>query len=249
VFMLVCVSLYPFALYGGTALSLPVLVALLVCLIPTTIGGLLSAIGIAGMDRLVQHNVLAMSGRAVEAAGDVDTLLLDKTGTITLGNRMATEFIPMLDVGARELADAAQLSSLADETPEGRSIVVLAKREYDLRGRPLADQEARFIPFTAQTRMSGVDIGTREIRKGAADSVANFVREKGGVVPAELTRTVEEIARTGGTPLVVAEGAKVLGVIHLKDIIKEGIKERFARLRAMGLRTVMITGDNPLTAA
>ncbi len=249
IFMLVCVSLYPFALYGGTSLSLAVLVALLVCLIPTTIGGLLSAIGIAGMDRLVQHNVLAMSGRAVEAAGDVDTLLLDKTGTITLGNRMATEFIPMLDVGARELADAAQLSSLADETPEGRSIVVLAKREYDLRGRPLADQEARFIPFTAQTRMSGVDIGTREIRKGAADSVANYVREKGGVVPLELTRTVEEIARTGGTPLVVAEGAKVLGVIHLKDIIKEGIKERFARLRAMGLRTVMITGDNPLTAA
>ena len=249
IFMLVCVSLYPFALYGGTALSLPVLVALLVCLIPTTIGGLLSAIGIAGMDRLVQHNVLAMSGRAVEAAGDVDTLLLDKTGTITLGNRMATEFIPMLDVGPHDLAEAAQLASLADETPEGRSIVVLAKREYDLRGRTFADQEAEFIAFSAQTRMSGVNLGDRRIRKGAADSIAKYVRESGGVVPAELTRVVEEIARTGGTPLVVADGPKVMGVIHLKDIIKEGIKERFARLRAMGLRTVMITGDNPLTAA
>ncbi len=249
IFMLVCVSLYPFALYGGTALSLPVLVALLVCLIPTTIGGLLSAIGIAGMDRLVQHNVLAMSGRAVEAAGDVDTLLLDKTGTITLGNRMATEFIPMLDVGPHDLAEAAQLASLADETPEGRSIVVLAKREYDLRGRTFADQEAEFIAFSAQTRMSGVNLGDRRIRKGAADSIAKYVRESGGVVPAELTRVVEEIARNGGTPLVVADGPKVMGVIHLKDIIKEGIKERFARLRAMGLRTVMITGDNPLTAA
>ncbi|MGO9061356.1 MAG: potassium-transporting ATPase subunit KdpB [Candidatus Binataceae bacterium] len=249
IFMLVCVSLYPFALYGGTALSLPVLVALLVCLIPTTIGGLLSAIGIAGMDRLVQHNVLAMSGRAVEAAGDVDTLLLDKTGTITLGNRMATEFIPMLEIGAHDLAEAAQLASLADETPEGRSIVVLAKREYDLRGRTFADQEAEFIAFSAQTRMSGVNLGERRIRKGAADSIARYVQESGGAVPAELTRIVEEIARTGGTPLVVADGAKVMGVIHLKDIIKEGIKERFARLRAMGLRTVMITGDNPLTAA
>jgi len=249
IFMLVCVSLYPFALYGGTALSLPVLVALLVCLIPTTIGGLLSAIGIAGMDRLVQHNVLAMSGRAVEAAGDVDTLLLDKTGTITLGNRMATEFIPMLDVGPQDLAEAAQLASLADETPEGRSIVVLAKREYDLRGRTFADQEAEFIAFSAQTRMSGVNLGDRRIRKGAGDSIARYVQECGGTVPPELTRIVEEIARTGGTPLVVADGAKVMGVIHLKDIIKEGIKERFARLRAMGLRTVMITGDNPLTAA
>jgi K+-transporting ATPase ATPase B chain len=249
IFMLVCVSLYPFALYGGTPLSLPVLVALLVCLIPTTIGGLLSAIGIAGMDRLVQHNVLAMSGRAVEAAGDVDTLLLDKTGTITLGNRMATEFIPVLDIRVEELADAAQLASLADETPEGRSIVVLAKREYNLRGRDLAEADARFIPFTAQTRMSGVDLGERKIRKGAADQAVKFARDKGGTTPPELAGIVERIAKAGGTPLVVVENARVLGVIHLKDIIKEGIKERFARLRAMGLRTVMITGDNPLTAA
>jgi K+-transporting ATPase ATPase B chain len=249
IFMLVCVSLYPFALYGGTPLSLTVLVALLVCLIPTTIGGLLSAIGIAGMDRLVQHNVLAMSGRAVEAAGDVDTLLLDKTGTITLGNRMATEFIPVLDVREEELADAAQLASLADETPEGRSIVVLAKREYNLRGRELADQDAHFIAFSAQTRMSGVDIGGRQIRKGATDEVVKFVREHGGQAPAELAGIVERISNNGGTPLVVVEGARILGVIHLKDIIKEGIKERFERLRAMGMRTVMITGDNPLTAA
>ena len=249
IFMLVCVSLYPFALYGGTPLSLTVLVALLVCLIPTTIGGLLSAIGIAGMDRLVQHNVLAMSGRAVEAAGDVDTLLLDKTGTITLGNRMATEFIPVLDVREEELADAAQLASLADETPEGRSIVVLAKREYNLRGRELADQDAHFIAFSAQTRMSGVDIAGRQIRKGATDEVVKFVREHGGQAPAELAGIVERISKNGGTPLVVVEDARILGVIHLKDIIKEGIKERFERLRAMGMRTVMITGDNPLTAA
>jgi K+-transporting ATPase ATPase B chain len=249
IFMLVCVSLYPFALYGGTALTLPVLVALLVCLIPTTIGGLLSAIGIAGMDRLVQHNVLAMSGRAVEAAGDVDTLLLDKTGTITLGNRMATELIPVLDIRAEELADAAQLASLADETPEGRSIVVLAKRDYNLRGRDLAEKDARFIAFTAQTRMSGVDIDGRRIRKGAADAVIKFVRENNGQAPPELAGIVERIAKDGGTPLVVADGDKVLGVVHLKDIVKEGIRERFARLRAMGLRTVMITGDNPLTAA
>jgi potassium-transporting ATPase ATP-binding subunit len=249
IFMLVCVSLYPFALYSGTILTLPVLVALLVCLIPTTIGGLLSAIGIAGMDRLVQHNVLAMSGRAVEAAGDVDTLLLDKTGTITLGNRMATEFLPVLDVRIEDLADAAQLASLADETPEGRSIVVLAKREYNLRGRELADTDARFIPFTAQTRMSGVDIGDRRIRKGAADQAVTFARNNGGTTPAELAGIVERISKSGGTPLVVVDCARVLGVIHLKDIIKEGIKERFARLRAMGLRTVMITGDNPLTAA
>jgi K+-transporting ATPase ATPase B chain len=224
-------------------------VALLVCLIPTTIGGLLSAIGIAGMDRLVQHNVLAMSGRAVEAAGDVDTLLLDKTGTITLGDRMATDFIPVLNVAEQELAEAAQLASLADETPEGRSIVVLAKRKFDIRGRTFANQEAQFIAFSAQTRMSGVDIGTRRIRKGAAESVARFVRENGGTIPAELTKSVEQIARSGATPLAVADGAKMLGVIQLKDIIKDGIKERFARLRAMGLRTVMITGDNPLTAA
>src|ERR1700722_20089173 len=249
IFMLVCVSLYPFALYGGTLLTLPVLVALLVCLIPTTIGGLLSAIGIAGMDRLVQHNVLAMSGRAVEAAGDVDTLLLDKTGTITLGNRMATEFLPVLDVQVKTLADAAQLASLADETPEGRSIVVLAKREFNIRGRDLADTDAVFIPFTAQTRMSGVDIGERRIRKGAADQAVKFARDNGGATPPELAEIVERIAKSGGTPLVVVDSARVLGVIHLKDIIKEGIKERFARLRAMGLRTVMITGDNPLTAA
>ena len=249
IFMLVCVSLYPFALYSGSPLSLPVLVALLVCLIPTTIGGLLSAIGIAGMDRLVQHNVLAMSGRAVEAAGDVDTLLLDKTGTITLGDRMASEFIPVGGVSAAELADAAQLSSLADETAEGRSIVVLAKREYNLRGRELAEAEAEFIPFSAVTRMSGVDIQGRKIRKGAAEQVIKFVRDNGGQVPADLAPVVERIAKSGGTPLVVAEGDRALGVIYLKDMIKEGIKERFARLRAMGMRTVMITGDNPLTAA
>ncbi len=249
IFMLVCVSLYPFALYSGSPLSLPVLVALLVCLIPTTIGGLLSAIGIAGMDRLVQHNVLAMSGRAVEAAGDVDTLLLDKTGTITLGDRMASEFIPVGGVSAADLADAAQLSSLADETAEGRSIVVLAKREYNLRGRELAQAEAEFIPFSAVTRMSGVDIQGRKIRKGAAQQVIKFVRDNGGQIPADLAPVVERIAKSGGTPLVVAEGDRALGVIYLKDMIKEGIKERFARLRAMGMRTVMITGDNPLTAA
>jgi potassium-transporting ATPase ATP-binding subunit len=249
IFMLVCVSLYPFALYGGTSLSLPVLVALLVCLIPTTIGGLLSAIGIAGMDRLVQHNVLAMSGRAVEAAGDVDTLLLDKTGTITLGDRLATEFLPVDGVTTKELADAAQLASLADETPEGRSIVVLAKNQYNLRGRDLAETDAHFIPFSAQTRMSGVDIAGRRIRKGAGDQIIKFVEENGGVVPGELPPIVERIAKSGGTPLVVAEDQRALGVIHLKDIIKEGIRERFARLRAMGMRTVMITGDNPLTAA
>jgi K+-transporting ATPase ATPase B chain len=249
IFMLVCVSLYPFALYSGTPLSLPVLVALLVCLIPTTIGGLLSAIGIAGMDRLVQHNVLAMSGRAVEAAGDVDTLLLDKTGTITLGDRMAAEFIPVGGVSAAELADAAQLSSLADETAEGRSIVVLAKREYNLRGRDLAATDAEFIPFSAMTRMSGVDIQGRKIRKGAAQQVIKFVQDNGGQIPADLAPVVERIAKSGGTPLVVAEGDRALGVIYLKDMIKDGIKERFARLRAMGMRTVMITGDNPLTAA
>jgi potassium-transporting ATPase ATP-binding subunit len=249
IFMLVCVSLYPYALYSGTSLSLPVEVALLVCLIPTTIGGLLSAIGIAGMDRLVQHNVLAMSGRAVEAAGDVDTLLLDKTGTITLGNRMATEFITLPGVAPDELADAAQLASLADETPEGRSIVVLAKNRYNLRGRELAEKDAEFIPFSAQTRMSGVNLDGRRIRKGATDMVSKFVVETGGNVPPELAPIVEGIARAGGTPLVVVDGARALGVIHLKDVIKEGIRERFARLRAMGLRTVMITGDNPLTAA
>jgi K+-transporting ATPase ATPase B chain len=249
IFLLVIVTLYPFGLYGGTRLALPVLVALLVCLIPTTIGGLLSAIGIAGMDRLVQHNVLAMSGRAVEAAGDVDTLLLDKTGTITLGNRMASEFLPVAGVETRELAEAAQFASLADETPEGRSIVVLAKREYNLRGRELGDNGATFIPFSALTRMSGVDIGTHRIRKGATDQIIKFVEENRGGLPADLKPIVERIARSGGTPLVVADGSRALGVIHLKDVVKEGIKERFERLRAMGLRTVMITGDNPLTAA
>ncbi|HSZ23874.1 MAG TPA: potassium-transporting ATPase subunit KdpB [Candidatus Sulfotelmatobacter sp.] len=249
VFLLVVVTLYPFGLYGGTKLALPVLVALLVCLIPTTIGGLLSAIGIAGMDRLVQHNVLAMSGRSVEAAGDVDTLLLDKTGTITLGNRMAAEFIPVQGVNAAELAEAAQLSSLADETPEGRSIVVLAKHEYNLRGRELGEDGATFIPFSAQTRMSGVDISGRRIRKGAAEQVMHFVQENNGTPPTDLKAIVERIARSGGTPLVVADESKALGVIYLKDVVKEGIRERFERLRAMGLRTVMITGDNPLTAA
>ena len=225
IFMLVCVSLYPFALYGGTSLSLPVLVALLVCLIPTTIGGLLSAIGIAGMDRLVQHNVLAMSGRAVEAAGDVDTLLLDKTGTITLGNRMATEFIPVLDVRVETLADAAQLASLADETPEGRSIVVLAKREYNLRGRELAEKDAQFIPFSAQTRMSGVDLdGRQDPQRRRPIRSSSSCATTAAQAPAELAGIVERIARSGGTPLVVAENARVLGVIHLKDIIKEGIK-------------------------
>ncbi len=249
VFMLVCVSLYPFGLYAHASLTLPVLIALLVCLIPTTIGGLLSAIGIAGMDRLVQHNVLAMSGRAVEAAGDVDTLLLDKTGTITLGNRVATEFTPAPGITREELADAAQLASLADETAEGRSIVVLAKDLYNLRGRELADKQTEFIPFSAQTRMSGVNLNGRRIRKGAADAVTNFVAEAGGTVPEDVNYVVERIARAGGTPLVVADGARALGVIHLKDVIKDGIKERFERLRAMGLRTVMITGDNSLTAA
>ncbi len=249
IFLLVIVTLYPFGLYCGTRLALPVLVALLVCLIPTTIGGLLSAIGIAGMDRLVQHNVLAMSGRSVEAAGDVDTLLLDKTGTITLGNRMAAEFIPVEGVETGELAEAAQLASLADETPEGRSIVVLAKREYNLRGRELGEVGATFIPFSAQTRMSGVDIGGRRIRKGAADQIVKFVQDNRGTPPTDLKAIVERIARSGGTPLVVADESKALGVIHLKDMVKEGIRERFERLRAMGLRTVMITGDNPLTAA
>src|ERR1700676_753636 len=250
IFMLVCVSLYPFARYGGTALSLPVLVALLVCLIPTTIGGLLSAIGIAGMDRLVQHNVLAMSGRAVEAAGDVNTLLLDKTGTITLGNRQASRFVPAPGVTEQELADAAQLSSLADETPEGRSIVVLAKEKYGLRGRELGQHDAHFVPFSAQTRMSGVDLNSFEIRKGATDAIAKYLTQNGNKLPSELKATVEEISRSGGTPLVVAEKSRgALGVIELKDIVKGGMRERFDQLRAIGIRTVMITGDNPLTAA
>jgi potassium-transporting ATPase ATP-binding subunit len=250
IFLLAVVTLQPFAIYSGARQSIFVLVSLLVCLIPTTIGALLSAIGIAGMDRLVQHNVLAMSGRAVEAAGDVNTLLLDKTGTITLGNRQASRFVPAPGVSEQELADAAQLSSLADETPEGRSIVVLAKERYGLRGREMGSHEARFVPFSAQTRMSGVDLNGYEIRKGAADAIAAYLSRNGGGMPAEVKATVEEIARSGGTPLVVAEkGRGALGVIELKDVIKGGIKERFNQLRAIGIRTIMITGDNPLTAA
>jgi K+-transporting ATPase ATPase B chain len=226
------------------------LVSLLVCLIPTTIGGLLSAIGIAGMDRLVQHNVLAMSGRAVEASGDVNTLLLDKTGTITLGNRQASRFVPAPGVTEQELADAAQLSSLPDETPEGRSIVVLAKDKYGLRGRELSSHEVKFVPFSAQTRMSGVDLNGFEIRKGATDAIANYLTQNGHRLPDEVRKIVEEISMLGGTPLVVAEKNRgALGVIELKDIVKGGMKERFDQLRAIGIRTVMITGDNPLTAA
>jgi len=250
IFLLAVVTLQPFAIYSGSPQTVFVLVSLLVCLIPTTIGGLLSAIGIAGMDRLVQHNVLAMSGRAVEAAGDVNTLLLDKTGTITLGNRQAAQFIPAPGVSEKELADAAQLSSLADETPEGRSIVVLAKEKYGLRGRELSSHDARFVPFTAQTRMSGVDLNGFEIRKGAAESIQNYISLNGGQMPAEVKAAVEQIARSGGTPLVVAEKTRgALGVIELKDVVKGGMTERFNHLRAMGIRTVMITGDNPLTAA
>jgi potassium-transporting ATPase ATP-binding subunit len=249
IFLLAVVTLQPFAIYSGSPQTVFVLVSLLVCLIPTTIGGLLSAIGIAGMDRLVQHNVLAMSGRAVEAAGDVNTLLLDKTGTITFGNRQATEFIPGPGVTEAEMADAAQLSSLADETPEGRSIVVLAKEKYQLRGREFAAHEAEFIPFTAQTRMSGVNLDGRQIRKGAAESIANYLEQNNGSMPPEVRAAVERIASSGGTPLVVSENRRAMGVIHLKDVVKGGIRDRFAQLRAMGIRTVMITGDNPLTAA
>ncbi len=293
IFLLVCVTLKPFGIYSGVVFSVPVLVSLLVCLIPTTIGGLLSAIGISGIDRLIRRNVMATSGRAVEAAGDVDVLLLDKTGTITLGNRMATEFIPAPGIAPERLADAAQLASLADETPEGRSVVVLAKQKFNLRAREVAEPQAKFVPFTAQTRMSGVDfyqevelpiraneptalvaaVGAetitaratgratpalevlpelkpiRSIRKGAADAMRAYVEQRGGKFPERVTQSVEEISRSGGTPLVVAEGAEVLGVVQLKDVVKGGIKERFAQLRKMGIRTVMITGDNPLTAA
>jgi len=249
IFLLAVVTLQPFAIYSGSPQTVFVLVSLLVCLIPTTIGGLLSAIGIAGMDRLIQHNVLAMSGRAVEAAGDVNTLLLDKTGTITLGNRQAAQFIPAPGVTEAQLADAAQLSSLADETPEGRSIVVLAKEKYALRGRDLAATEATFVPFTAQTRMSGVNLDGREIRKGANDAIVRYLGKNGSSIPAELQATIRDIASSGGTPLIVAENRQALGVIHLKDIVKGGIRDRFRQLRAMGIRTVMITGDNPLTAA
>jgi K+-transporting ATPase ATPase B chain len=249
IFLLAVVTLQPFAMYSGSPQTVFVLVSLLVCLIPTTIGGLLSAIGIAGMDRLVQHNVLAMSGRAVEAAGDVNILLLDKTGTITLGNRQAAEFIPAPGITEAEMADAAQLSSLADETPEGRSIVVLAKEKYSLRGRELASHEAVFVPFTAQTRMSGVNLDGREIRKGAVDAIIKYLRQFDTSLPREIQASVEQISRSGGTPLVVAENHRALGVIYLKDIVKGGMRERFNQLRAMGIKTVMITGDNPLTAA
>ena len=246
IFLLATVTLQPLGIYSGARQTIVVLVALLVCLIPTTIGALLSAIGIAGMDRLVQRNVLAMSGRAVEAAGDVNTLLLDKTGTITLGDRRAAEFIPAPGVTVEELADAAQLTSLADETPEGRSIVVLAKERYGLRGREL--EGAEFVAFTAQTRMSGLNVDGRELRKGAADSVRKWVEERGGGVPEEVDTIVAGIAVQGGTPLTVAEDRRVLGVVYLKDIVKEGMRQRFDELRKMGIRTVMITGDNPRTA-
>ncbi len=249
IFLLAVVTLQPFAIYSHAPQTIFVLVSLLVCLIPTTIGALLSAIGIAGMDRLVQYNVLAMSGRAVEAAGDVNTLLLDKTGTITLGNRQATEFYPAPDVTTERLADAAQLASLSDETPEGRSIVVLAKEKYNLRGRDLTGMHCVFVPFTAQTRMSGVDLPGTRIRKGSSDAIARYLEQQGSRMPRQVVDRVEEIARLGGTPLVVAENSTALGVIYLKDIVKGGLKDRLARLRAMGIRSIMITGDNPMTAA
>jgi K+-transporting ATPase ATPase B chain len=247
IFLLATATLLPFAKYAGQSVSTVVLVALLVCLIPTTIGGLLSSIGIAGMDRLVRYNVLAMSGRAVEAAGDVDVLLLDKTGTITMGNRMASKFHPVSGTSEQELIEAARLASLADETPEGRSIVVLAK-ELGVRAAP-PTVSAHFVPFTAQTRMSGCDVAGRSIRKGAIDALAKWVQERGGTVPDDLARIAGAIAKAGATPLGVAEGRRVLGVVELKDVVKGGLVERFARLRAMGIKTVMITGDNPLTAA
>jgi K+-transporting ATPase ATPase B chain len=255
IFLLATVTLVPFSIYSvratgqGSPITLTVIVALLICLIPTTIGGLLSAIGIAGMDRMIQANVIAMSGKAVEAAGDVDVLLLDKTGTITLGNREATQFIPVDGITAQQLADAAQLASLADETPEGRSIVVLAKKEYGIRERDIKALGARFIPFTATSRMSGVNLDGREIRKGAADAIEAYVKARGGIFPAGIMSIVRETAGQGGTPLVVADGSQILGVIRLNDVIKGGIRERFSELRRMGIRTVMITGDNPLTAA
>jgi K+-transporting ATPase ATPase B chain len=257
IFLIVCATLLPFSLYSvevnqqGIPITLTVLVALLVCLIPTTIGGLLPAIGIAGVDRLIRRNVIALSGRAVEAAGDVDVLLLDKTGTITLGNRQAVEFIPVGGITDRELAEAAQLASLVDETPEGRSIVLLAKEKYGLRGSRSEDMPGRmhFIPFSAQTRMSGVDIDGLSIRKGAADAIIAYIEKQDKTVPTELKTLVDNIAREGGTPLVVARNGEALGVTYLKDIVKGGIKERFVHMRKMGIKTVMITGDNPLTAA
>lgn len=255
VFLLVCATLLPFSIYStvqagvGKTVTITVLVALFVCLAPTTIGALLSAIGIAGMDRMIQANVIAISGRAVEAAGDIDVLLLDKTGTITLGNRHAAEFIPAENIAIKRLADSAQLASLADETPEGRSIVVLAKEKYGLRGRDIAELGATFIPFAAQTRMSGANIANRQIRKGSFDAIEKYIKEIGGTIPGFIKKTVERISKQGGTALVVAEDATILGVIHLKDIVKGGIRERFAKLRQMGIRTIMVTGDNPLTAA
>ena len=255
IFLLVTLALYPYSTFSASQAgkasntSVTSLVALLVCLAPTTIGALLSAIGIAGMSRLNQANVLAMSGRAIEAAGDVDILMLDKTGTITLGNRQACEFVPVDGVDIKELADAAQLSSLADETPEGRSVVILAKEQFGIRGRNMSDLNAKFIPFTAKTRMSGVDFTDNEIRKGAADAVKNYVTENGGIYSNECDETVKHISNLGGTPLVVEKNGKVLGVIHLKDIVKKGVKEKFADMRKMGIKTIMITGDNPLTAA
>jgi K+-transporting ATPase ATPase B chain len=249
IFLLAVITLQPFALYSGAPQSIFVLVSLLVCLIPTTIGGLLSAIGIAGMDRMIQHNVIAMSGRAVEASGDVGVLLLDKTGTITLGNRQATRFFTAPHVTEADMADAAQLASIADETPEGRSIVVLAKQKFGLRGRELAPRNPIFIPFSAQTRMSGVDLDCQEIRKGAGDAIAKYVAERGNRVPQEILDVAGTIASSGGTPLLVARNRQVLGAIQLEDIVKGGMRERFEQLRAMGIRTVMITGDNPLTAA
>jgi potassium-transporting ATPase ATP-binding subunit len=256
IFLLACVTLLPFSIYSvsaagqGQPITVTVLVALLVCLIPTTIGGLLPAIGIAGMDRMIQANVVATSGRAVEASGDVDVLLLDKTGTITLGNRQAVVFVPATGISVEALADAAQIASLSDETPEGRSIVVLAKEKYNIRERQIHELNARFIPFSAQTRMSGVDLGDgRQIRKGAVDAIESYVKSLGGSFPEDLMTAIATISKSGGTPLVVAEHKNVLGVIHLKDIVKGGIRERFAELRRMGIQTVMITGDNPLTAA
>ncbi len=255
VFLLVCATLLPFSIYsvstvqGSTVVSITVLIALFVCLAPTTIGGLLSAIGIAGMDRMIQANVIALSGRAVEAAGDIDILLLDKTGTITLGNRQAVEFIPAAGVDVKDLADAAQLSSLADTTPEGRSIVILAKSKYGLRGREIAEIHATFIPFTAETRMSGANIKGRQIRKGSAQAIEEYIHQQGGEFSDSVRLSVEQVSRKGGTALVVADGDRAIGVIHLKDVVKGGIKERFAELRRMGIKTIMITGDNPLTAA